>query len=66
MIKKTLLINKTQIHYIYLENGLYKMTNKDNFNARIQNAREIMTLHGFTNVNDIIEYLNQWYEMEVL
>lgn len=66
MIQKTLLINKTQRYYIYLENGLYKMTNKDNFEARIQNANEIMTFHGFTNVDDIINHLMQWYEMEVL
>lgn len=65
MIQKTLRINNTQ-HFLYLENGEYKLTNARNFNARIQNANEIITLQGFTNANDCIKYLQQYYTIQVL
>ena len=65
MIQKTLKINDKP-YYLYLENGEYKMTTKENFNARIQDARQIITLQGFTNANDCIKYLQKYYTIKVL
>lgn len=66
MIEKTLKIDG-EIYYIYLEHGEYKITNKNNFNARIQNANTITTLFGFTNPNQVVNYLKQFYKnVEVL
>lgn len=58
MIQTVLKINDKP-YLIYVENGEYKMTNKENFYARIQNAFEITTFQGFTNIDDVVNYIKQ-------
>lgn len=45
---------------IYKENGVYKLTNEENYNRNIRNAREICALTFFNNAEDIIDYLVQY------
>lgn len=58
MIETILKINDKQF-IIYIENGEYKMTSRENFFAKIQNAFEITTFQGFTNIDDLIDYIKQ-------
>lgn len=46
---------------IYKENGIYKTTNEENYNARIQNARQIHTMEGFTSAEEIKAYYIKWF-----
>lgn len=45
---------------IYKENGVYKVTTKENYNRNIQNAREISVMENFESVEEIIEYFVKW------
>lgn len=45
---------------IYKENGVYKLTNEENYNRNIRNVREICALTFFNNAEDIIDYLVQY------
>lgn len=45
---------------IYKENGVYKLTNEENYKRRIRNAKEICSLTFFNNAEDIINYLVQY------
>lgn len=60
MIEKTITMSGMP-YYIYKENGVYKLTNKQNFDRRIQNANEIVTLQGFTDAKQVINYLKHYY-----
>lgn len=62
MIQKTFLVND-QHYYLYLENGEFKMTTKQNFNARIQDARKITTLQGFSNSKECMQYLHKYFDI---
>lgn len=46
---------------IYKENGVYKTTNEENYNNRIQNARRIQVMNDFENAEEIIEYYIKWF-----
>jgi hypothetical protein len=46
---------------IYKENGIYKVTNEENYNRRIQNAREIKIMNDFENAEEIIDYFVMWF-----
>ncbi len=41
---------------IYKAHGTYYVTNEENYNARIQNAREIHKMQGFESAEEVIEY----------
>ena len=41
---------------IYKENGVYKTTNEENYNRRIQNARQIHVMKDFLSAKEIILY----------
>ena len=41
---------------IYKENGIYKSTNEENYNATIRNAREICSWENFNSAEEIIDY----------
>lgn len=41
---------------IYKENGVYKTTNEENYNRRIQNARQIHVMKDFLSAEEIILY----------
>lgn len=41
---------------IYKSNGNFYVTTKDNYNARIQNAREIIKATDFNSAEEIINY----------
>lgn len=41
---------------IYKENGIYKTTNEENYNRRIQNARQIHVMKDFLSAEEIILY----------
>ena len=59
MIETVLKINDKQF-IIYIEDGEYKMTSRENFFARIQNAFEIRTFQGFTDIDDVIDYIKRY------
>ena len=42
---------------IYKENGIFKTTTEENYNARIQNARIICNWENFESAEEIIDYL---------
>jgi hypothetical protein len=46
---------------IYKENGIYKVTNEENYNRMIQNAREIKTMNDFESAEEIIDYFVMWF-----
>jgi hypothetical protein len=46
---------------IYKENGIYKTTTEENYNAVIQNARKINTMEDFNNAEEIINYYIKWF-----
>lgn len=46
---------------IYKIMGVYHCTTKENYNARIQNARLIQRLEDFENASEIIEYYCQYF-----
>lgn len=46
---------------IYKENGLYKITNEENYNRTIQNAREIKVMEDFESAEEIINYFINWF-----
>lgn len=46
---------------IYKENGVYKTTNEENYNSRIQNARQIHTMNDFESAEEIMEYYIKWF-----
>ena len=41
---------------IYRENGVLKVTTKENYNRPVANARQIHTLADFTTPEEVIEY----------
>lgn len=45
---------------IYKENGVYKVTNEENYNRSIQNAREISVMENFESAEEVIEYFVKW------
>ena len=46
---------------IYKVNGIYHCTNEENYNARVQNARQIKRLEDFESATEIIEYFNKYF-----
>ena len=46
---------------IYKANGVYKVTPESNYNAYIQNARQIQTMHDFESANEIVEYYCKYF-----
>lgn len=46
---------------IYKENGIYKTTNEENYNAKIQNARQIHDMEGFESAEEIKTYYIKWF-----
>jgi len=46
---------------IYKENGTYKTTTEENYNARIQNARQIHVMKEFESAEEIINYYINWF-----
>ena len=46
---------------IYKENGTYKTTTEENYNARIQDARRIHTMHDFESEEEIMEYYMKYF-----
>jgi hypothetical protein len=46
---------------IYKENGIYKTTNEENYNKRIQNARQIHEMRDFETAEEIKEYYTKWF-----
>ena len=46
---------------IYKVNGVYKVTPESNYNAYIQNARQIQTMHDFESANEIVEYYCKYF-----
>lgn len=59
MIEKTLKKDNT-IYYIYKENGQYRMTTKQNFNAYIMDLNKVTKFDGFTSANQIIDYMQKY------
>lgn len=47
---------------IYKVSGVYHTTTEENYNARIQNARNIHTLKDFESAEEIIEYYIKWFQ----
>lgn len=47
---------------IYKENGIYKTTNEANYNAWIQNARQIHEMEGFNSAEEIKAYYIKWFK----
>lgn len=45
---------------IYKENGVYKMTEEENYNRQIRNAMLIHNMKDFESAEEIIEYLVKW------
>lgn len=41
--------------------GEYMTTTEDNYNARIQNARQIHNMREFSTADEIIEYYCKWF-----
>ena len=41
---------------IYKTLGIFKTTTEENYNAKIQNAKEICTWENFESAEEIIEY----------
>lgn len=48
-------------YVIYKENGVYKTTTEENYNRRIQNAREISVWNDFESAQEIIDYVVKYY-----
>lgn len=46
---------------IYKELGVYKVTPEGNYNTRIQDARQIQTMHDFENANEVVGYYCQYF-----
>lgn len=46
---------------IYKENGVYKTTNEANYKAIVKNARQIHTMEGFNNAEEIKAYYIKWF-----
>ena len=46
---------------IYKENGVYKTTNEQNYNSKVQNARQIHTMKDFESAEEIIEYYVKYF-----
>ena len=47
-------------YVLYKENGNYKFTNSDNYNARVQDANRICTFskeEGFENAQEVLDYI---------
>ena len=59
MIEKTIKKGNT-IYYIYKENGVYKLTTKQNFDAYVMDANKITKFDGFTSANQIIDYMKKY------
>ena len=47
---------------IYKENGIFKTTSEQNYNSRIQNARQIHVMKDFESAEEIIEYYVKWFK----
>lgn len=47
---------------IYRVNGIFKTTTEENFNARIQNARQIQTWTDFESAEEIIDYCIKYFK----
>lgn len=47
---------------IYKENGTYKTTNEENYNAVIRNARAIHTMEGFESAEEIKDYYIKYFK----
>lgn len=47
---------------IYKENEIYKTTNEANYNALVKNARQIHTMDGFNNAEEIKSYFIKWFK----
>ena len=61
--KKYLLENENRTFVLYNFVG-WKITSKENYNARIQNAREINNFNehdGFNTADDCIEYVQKHF-----
>ena len=57
------IIAENSTHVIYKFLDWYQFTNKDNYNARILDARKILKFNrhdGFETLDDCIEYANQY------
>lgn len=46
---------------IYKCHGTYYVTNEENYNAVIQNAREIHKLQDFNSAEEVIEYFCKYF-----
>ena len=44
-------------YVVWKEYGNYKVTSEDNYNSVYRNEREVNTLTGFDNANQVICYL---------
>ena len=54
---------------IYSENSLlcgriFYVTSEENYNRRIQNAREIKRMDGFSTVEEVIDYWVKWFGVQ--
>lgn len=45
-------------------NTVFYVTSEENYNRRIQNAREIKRMDGFTTVEEVIDYWVKWFGVE--
>ena len=57
-------MNDNNTYVIFKQNGKWKGTLEENYNARIQNARVFTTFEGMRNKKDVIEYLNKYCGMK--
>ncbi|NLL64082.1 MAG: hypothetical protein GX241_07650 [Ruminococcaceae bacterium] len=54
------MMNDNNTYVIFKQNGKWKGTPEENYNARIQNARAITTFEGMRNKEDVIAYMNKY------
>ena len=59
MIEKTIKKGNT-IYYIYKDNGQYKLTTKQNFDAYIMDANKVAKFNGFTNSQQVVDYMKKY------
>lgn len=43
---------------------IFYVTSEENYNRRIQNAREIKRMDGFTTVEEVIDYWKEWFGVQ--
>lgn len=53
-------MNDNNEYIIFKENGKWKGTPEENYNAWIRNANAILTFEGMRNKEDVIEYMNKY------